>query len=150
MAYSHDEVEERASRYAVDHALALGIQMGFGVHGSVWGTARKSAVKAYAPSSRHYAIERDIYLRLEERSVSEVRGFHVPQLLGFDNELWVIEMSIVRPPFVLDFAGAYLDERPDYPEETWAEWEADKRAVRSELAGGATRAGRLREIRNFH
>ena len=28
--------------------------------------------------------------------------------------LWVIEMEIVSPPFVLDFAGAYLDHRPDY------------------------------------
>ncbi len=126
MAYSHAEVEERASRYALDRSLALGTQLGFGVHGRVWATDHKSAVKAYAPSGPHYAREPDIYLRLEERTVTEVRGFHVPQLLGFDDELWVIEMSIVRPPFVLDFAGAYLDEKPDFSEETWEEWETDK------------------------
>ncbi|HUY35654.1 MAG TPA: hypothetical protein VMV69_23120 [Pirellulales bacterium] len=126
MAYSHDEAECRAQKFAAKHGLTLGQSLGFGVHGRVWATDRKSAVKAYAPHSRHYATEHDIYLRLAERSVSEVRGFHVPQLLDFDDELWVIEMSIVRPPFVLDFAGAYLDERPEFSDEVWAEWQADK------------------------
>jgi hypothetical protein len=36
-------------------------------------------------------------------------------------------MSIVTRPFVLDFAGAYLDRRPDFSEEIWAEWESAKR-----------------------
>ena len=35
-------------------------------------------------------------------------------------------MSIVTRPFVLDFAGAYLDVPPQFPDETWAEWEAEK------------------------
>ena len=35
-------------------------------------------------------------------------------------------MTIVSPPFVLDFAGAYLDQRPDYPDDILAEWQADK------------------------
>lgn len=30
-------------------------------------------------------------------------------------------MSIVRPPFALDFASAYLDVPPEYPAETVAE-----------------------------
>jgi hypothetical protein len=126
MAYSRDEAEARAQKYAAKLGLTLGESLGYGVHGSVWSSGPMSAIKAHAPDSRYYARERDIYLRLEERTVTEVRGFHVPQLLGFDDELWVIEMSIVRPPFVLDFAGAYLDERPDFSEETWAEWEEDK------------------------
>jgi hypothetical protein len=36
-------------------------------------------------------------------------------------------MTIVERPFVLDFAGAYLDKRPDFPLEVWADWEAEKR-----------------------
>jgi hypothetical protein len=36
-------------------------------------------------------------------------------------------MSIVTRPFVLDFAGAYLDAAPDFPDEVWTEWEAEKR-----------------------
>lgn len=27
----------------------------------------------------------------------------------------------------MDFAGAYLDILPEFSEETWAEWEAEKR-----------------------
>ena len=44
-----------------------------------------------------------------------------------DDALRVIEMTIVKAPFVLDFAGAHLDGRPEFPEESWADWEADKR-----------------------
>jgi hypothetical protein len=47
-------------------------------------------------------------------------------LLNHDDELWVIEMTLVRPPYVLDFAGAYLDRAPSYSEEVMAEWEAEK------------------------
>lgn len=36
-------------------------------------------------------------------------------------------MSIVAQPFVLDFAAAYLDARPEFPADVWADWEADKR-----------------------
>ena len=39
----------------------------------------------------------------------------------------VIEMSIVARPFVLDFAGAWLDIPPEFSEQVWAEWEAEKR-----------------------
>jgi hypothetical protein len=35
-------------------------------------------------------------------------------------------MTIVTRPFVLDFAGAYLDEPPDFSEEVLADWRAEK------------------------
>lgn len=35
-------------------------------------------------------------------------------------------MGIVSPPLVLDFAGAYLDRRPDCPNDVMEEWHADK------------------------
>ena len=54
-------------------------------------------------------------------------GFHVPQLIRADDDLRVIEMTIVTRPYVLDFAGAYLDGRPEFSEEIWAEWESQKR-----------------------
>ena len=54
-------------------------------------------------------------------------GFRIPQLFCADDGLHIIEMSIVSRPFVLDFAGAYLDALPFFPEEKWAEWEAEKR-----------------------
>jgi hypothetical protein len=31
-------------------------------------------------------------------------------------------MTVVKPPFVLDFAGAYLDFAPEFSDEIWEEW----------------------------
>jgi len=36
-------------------------------------------------------------------------------------------MTIVTRPFLLDFAGAYLDAPPESSEEIWKEWESEKR-----------------------
>jgi hypothetical protein len=71
-----------------------------------------------------YEREYAVYERLRDHSVTEVLGFHVPQFIRTDDGLQVIEMSIVTRPFVLDFAGAYLEVRPDFSDETWAAWEA--------------------------
>ena len=35
-------------------------------------------------------------------------------------------MTIVRPPFLLDFADAHLDEAPDFSEDVLRQWEEDK------------------------
>ena len=66
-------------------------------------------------------------LRLREHEVTEVHGCHIPALIRYDDELWVIEMEVVDRPFVLDFAGAYLDVPPDYSQEVLADWEEEKR-----------------------
>jgi hypothetical protein len=68
-----------------------------------------------------------VYERLKQAGVTEVLGFNIPQFIRADDDLRVIEMSIVTRPFVLDFAGAYLDAPPHFPDGIWAEWEAGKR-----------------------
>ncbi|MFO0806320.1 MAG: hypothetical protein U0791_24715 [Gemmataceae bacterium] len=50
----------------------------------------------------------------------------VPLLLDFDDDLLILEMTIVSRPFVLDFAGAYLYQPPEFAEEVMAEWRAEK------------------------
>ena len=35
-------------------------------------------------------------------------------------------MTIVSPPFCLDFGGAYLNRPPDYSPEVWKDWEQQK------------------------
>ncbi len=74
-----------------------------------------------------YERERDIYLRLQQHRVETIAGCQVPQLLGFDDQLWIIEMTIVSPAYALDFAGAYLDKKPDFPPEVRRQWELEKR-----------------------
>jgi len=45
-----------------------------------------------------------------------------------DEALLAVEMTIVQPPFVLDFASAYLDEAaPEFPEDVMEEWLASKK-----------------------
>ena len=121
---------ERLEQYAQHHGLSLQERLGFGVHGSVYSVIRqdvvgRSAVKVHDREDS-YLRERDVYLRLRDEQVTQVCGVNVPQLLDFDDELWIIDMSVVSKPFALDFAGAYLDERPDFSEEVLAEWRAAK------------------------
>jgi hypothetical protein len=126
----NDIALRHAAAYAARHQLRLGERLGFGIHGTVHvaqyeSKEDRSAIKAHN-SAEAYDRERAAYERLRAAGVTEVLGFHVPQLIRTDDELWVIEMTIVTRPFVLDFAGAYLDARPVFPEEVWAEWESQK------------------------
>ena len=121
---------QNAREYAAQHQLRLAERLGFGVHGIIFVAEHtlsvgKTAVKAHH-SVEPYFRERAAYERLHKATISELLGFHVPHLVQFDDALRVIEMTVVTRPFVLDFAGAYLDKRPDFPEEKWAEWEAEK------------------------
>ena len=106
-------------------------QLGFGIHGTIFvvehnSKAGNAAIKAHF-SVEPYLRERSIYQRLKEAHISGIAGFNVPQLIRFNDDLRIIEMTIVARPFVLDFAGAYLDARPAFPEETWNHWESEKR-----------------------
>ena len=121
---------QNARTYASRHQLCLAERLGFGIHGIIFvaednSQVGKTAVKAHR-EVEPYLRERKVYERLQSAGVSEVIGFNVPQLVRFDDPLRVIEMSIVARPFVLDFAGAYLYRPPEFPEEKWAEWEAEK------------------------
>lgn len=127
---SRSELVLRAQQYAQRYGLTVGEQLGLGIHGIVLVVESqqdpgRSAIKVHERQTS-YCRERDVYLRLRAHEVTRIFGSHVPQLLRYDDELWVIEMAIVRRPFVLDFAGAYLDAPPDYPEEALAEWIAEK------------------------
>ncbi|MFO1514193.1 MAG: hypothetical protein U1F83_14975 [Verrucomicrobiota bacterium] len=126
-----DAFIQNALTYAGRHQLRLAERLGFGIHGIIYAAEDKSAggqtaVKAHrAPEPYHR--ECTVYQRLLELHVSEIRGFNVPQMLRTDDDLLVIEMTIVTRPFVLDFAGAYLDTPPSFSDEVWAEWEAARR-----------------------
>jgi hypothetical protein len=119
------EVLERAARYAQRHFCHLEAQLGYGFDGIVFSTDCQSAVKVFK-YERQYTSERDAYFRLRELRVYDVRGFAVPRLLQYDDELWVVEMTIVRPPFVLDFAGASLDRPHEFPKEVLEAWRLEK------------------------
>lgn len=125
MASLRGEIEGRLQQYAARTACAIERELGFGFDGIVFCTDRQSALKAFRYEPL-YLRERDVYLRLQEHGIVEMSGFKVPRLLGFDDELLVVEMTIVSPPFALDFAGAYLDHKPEYPDDVLREWLTEK------------------------
>ena len=67
-----------------------------------------------------------VYQRLATHRVSYIQGLAVPELLGFDRGRRIIEMTIVRPPYILDFASSYLDRPPDFPAEHWEHWQQQR------------------------
>ena len=84
------------------------------------------ALKAHH-AIENYVSEREAYRRLAAASVNQIQSLNVPQLLNWDDQLLIVEMTIVTKPFLLDFAGATLDRRADFPHELWREWEEQKR-----------------------
>lgn len=111
-----EELVRRAREYTKRNGLVLGDELGFGVHGIVFATESqpkegetplRSAIKAHEREP-DYLRERDIYLRLRDRGIRAIHACQVPKLLRYDDELRVIEMTVVGRPFLLDFAGAFL------------------------------------------
>jgi hypothetical protein len=67
-------------------------------------TFERSALKAHY-AMETYIREREVYHRLQAASVKQIQSLNVPQLPNSDDDLFVIEMSIVTKPFLLDFAS---------------------------------------------
>ncbi|HWE95937.1 MAG TPA: hypothetical protein VG269_18385 [Tepidisphaeraceae bacterium] len=127
MAMVPEDIKRRALAYAHARSIHVNLEkeLGSGKDGSVFWTMTPSAIKIFT-SLDPYERELACYQRLAERSIIDIGGHQVPQLLDFDGSLLVIEMTIVHRPFLLDFAGAYIDEPPDFPEEVIDQWHADK------------------------
>src|SRR5438105_1759082 len=120
-----------ARLYASRRELELAETLGSGKDGIVLVAKRKTQPADVAIKvlrwNEFYQREKQAYERLRKIGMTAVLGFHVPQLLVYDDEFRVLEMTIVKRPFVLDFAGAYLDKRPEFTDEIWTDWEAEKR-----------------------
>ncbi|MEM7808269.1 MAG: hypothetical protein AAF561_09185 [Planctomycetota bacterium] len=95
--------------------------LGEGKDGEVFETTDGTAVKLHH-SPEVYRRERNAYLRLRDLEIDDVEGLALPTLIDHDDELLILEMTVVRPPFLLDFASAYLDEPPDWPDEVVEHW----------------------------
>ncbi|HEY4329242.1 MAG TPA: hypothetical protein VGN88_05865 [Phycisphaerae bacterium] len=116
---------ERLQAYAINHALHLESKLGYGKDGTVFLSSAHTAVKVFV-SQIPFDRELACYLRLHELEIDEIAGLAVPKMIEFDDTLLVIEMSIVRPPYILDFASAHLDYPPDFPQDVLDIWEQDR------------------------
>ena len=120
------ELEERGQAYCESRRIHIQEMLGYGVDGFVWLTDRESVVKVF----RHrplYDNELQVYQQLAKHALQQLQGFKIPRLLDQDAEHWVLELSLVAPPFVLDFAAANLGKAPS--EMASPEWLAEKRRM---------------------
>jgi hypothetical protein len=120
----HLDSWDRLSEFVVKTGRTLVKQLGWGNEGLVYSTTSKTAIKVYLHENL-FKNEKRVYERLSEKSVTSVHGFSVPIFVAASDELWVLEMTVVMAPYILDFAGAYLDKRPPYAydEEIMENWE---------------------------
>ncbi len=121
---STEDTLTHANEYAERQGISLECELGYGNDGKVWSTSRNTAVKALF---RQAGYDREIaaYRRLEQLGVEEVEGFTLPRIVGSDDSLFVIEMTIVFPPCLLDFAKSYVDMPPDFSAEVLADWQSE-------------------------
>jgi hypothetical protein len=140
---TNDELQQRAIVYAQlwGFTLELSTPLGHGQDGAVWRSSRNSAVKALE-RVENYRIEKECYQRFLAKQATSLEGFEIPKLIGVDDDLRVIEMRIVTPPFLLDFAKAWLDAPKEWPEGVLEDWESD----RSEMFDGEPRWSKVKEL----
>jgi hypothetical protein len=128
-----EELENLARRYALRRNITLGDRLGFGIHGTVFAAVdnKKPGFFAVKFHREDIPFERECqaYQRLSKENVTQILGFNVPQLLIIDKEFRAIEMTIVRKPFLLDFADALLDRVPEFSEDVLRQWEEDKAEI---------------------
>ncbi len=72
--------------------------------------------------------EAECYERFRSANIGKLGEFAVPELIRTDPRLFVIEMRIVTPPFILDFAKAWLDRPMEFEEGGYEEWLEDCRS----------------------
>ena len=105
--------------------------------GEVWESNRYTAVKGLC-RQRNYIAELECYERFLANGVEKIKGFAVPRLIGHDDELQIVEIEIVAPPYIIDFAKCRLDVRFDFSPEVMADWDE---------AGAELFEGRWREVK---
>ncbi len=117
MLEDYREPRAKANEYAEEKGMILQAEpLGWGYDGIVVSTNKRSAIKAFKYKEL-FRKELAVYLRLTERDLTSIHEFVIPRMLGYCARRWLIEMEIVEPPFIVDFASAYLDTPPDYDDE---------------------------------
>jgi hypothetical protein len=91
-----EEAIANADTYAAQHALQLIERVGFGICGIVFFVTGKAelgtaAIKVHF-GDEPYRRKRDVYHRLKQLEVTDIRGFEIPLLLDAD-DLRVLKLS---------------------------------------------------------
>jgi hypothetical protein len=122
------DAKVRAKIYAERNEIDVNFDepLGDGTDGIVLATDRNSAVKVLR-NFDNYSRELRAYQRLKALEVRCVDGLNVPALVDYDDGLLIVEMDIVKAPYLLDFGKAYTDESTPFDEEQLAAYQASLR-----------------------
>src|SRR4051794_30336639 len=105
---------QKAFETLYDVAFLYHLGLGPGQDGIVFQTNRFTAVKLFDQPTRYFR-ELEVYQILSLKGISVIAGHNVPRFIRADDTLHALEISIVKRPFVLDFAGAKKPhEIPDF------------------------------------
>lgn len=111
------KIFQRLTNQTLYHYLGPGP----GQDGFVLKTSHLTAAKFFDRGDR-YRRERDVYRILSSKHIDLIADHNVPQLIREYDDIRVLELTIVEPPFVLDFAGAKRwREIHDFPPEVMDE-----------------------------
>jgi len=125
------ELFSKAETYAkgIGHRLLSKDSLGRGTDGSVWRSTRPSAIKA-VKDRKIFQDELECYRRFQAANMRKLCGFAIPWLFGADESLQVLEISIVQPPYLLDFGKVYFHEPTGvYDQRQLAAAEADAKRL---------------------
>ena len=117
-----DNLPRELESYLQEHNLKATANLGNGQDGDVWKTDDNTAVKRSKRKSNH-DNERRCYLRFEQLGIQEIDGFNIPELVRYDDDLLIVEMTTVSAPYIVDFGKTYIDRPPDFTPEVWSDWE---------------------------
>ena len=117
---------EPSAQYAAKYSIRFTDDLGNGKDGRVLRSQYGDAVKFFHDEAV-YRRELRAYQILRKLGIDQINGFQVPRLIRHDDALRAIEMTVVQPPFILDFASAYTGreyERLEFSQEVLDEREA--------------------------
>ena len=103
---------EKSQQYEAKYNVRFTDALGNGKDGKVLKTSDGQAVKFFDDAAV-YRRELRAYQILLRHHITQLNNFQIPELTRSDDNLLAIEMTIVAPPFLLDFASAYTQAEYD-------------------------------------
>lgn len=120
-----EDLRQRADEYCACRDVTIVDLRGWGVDAYLWQTSDDQIIKVFRRASA-YQQEVRVYRHLQDRNVKLLRGFRIPDLIDADDELQVISLSYVSPPYILDFAAATLGAPPAGFDHEDPHWQAEQ------------------------
>jgi len=96
-------------------------RLGSGTDGEVYIVNGPSAVKVHYDRHR-FLNELHAYQVLSRIGLEHIGEFRIPVFRQYDDQLLIIEMSVVKPPYLIDFGKATIGKGQDWSDEHMAYW----------------------------